>query len=183
MTACGQCHHLLTVGAIPVIDQRKAKANPKNMADGEIRGNLYVTAKELKVNLAGGAAIETPNLLVIDGESVLSARLSPDDGRVLISATINNQAGAQVAKLIDNEWSMLPGAVWDFEVYPRHATIRTGHGEIAFGVDTRDDSVSMRGKWFFDGLPVDFSPTHANINGSIVRAYTCMFSQNYISVS
>ena len=183
MTACGQCHHLLTVKAIPVNDQRKAKANPKNIVDRDIKGKLYVTSSELVVKLGSGTAIATSNLLVIKNDIILSARLSKDDGRVLISAIIMDRVGSTIARLVDNEWSMLPGAVWDFEAYPRHATIRTGHGEIAYAVDTRNDEVLMQGKWFFAGYPVDFSPTHANVMGVTLKAFTSRYGQNYITLN
>lgn len=157
MVVCGQCHHLLTVGAIPDEDQRGAKENPRNIVDGLIKGRLYVTSKELTVMLGGGSATETPCLLEIKKKSIISVRLSPLNGRVLISAEIQDSSGQAIANLIDNDWSMLPGAVWDFESYPLHATVRTGPGNIAFSVEARNDIVSMQGKWHISGQPLEFT--------------------------
>lgn len=183
MTACGQCHHLLTVGAIPVSDQREAKSRPKNIVDREVKGKLFVTSNELSVRLCGGLAVETPNLLVVKGNTILSARLSKDDGRVLISACIMDKSGGVIGTLIDNDWNMQPEAVWDFEAHPLNATIRTNHGQIAFAVDTRNDEVAMRGKWYFGGLPVEFSPTHANVMGNKVKVFAARYNLVFIAVA
>lgn len=182
MVVCGSCHHLLTVGAIEVVDQRRAKAKPKNVVDDEVRGKLYVNSKELKVHLGGGTATETPCLLQVAGKSLLSARLAPDDGRVLVSASIIDREGKQIARLSDNEWNMLPGAIWDFEVYPRSATIRTGSGEIAFGVDARHDVITMRGKWFYQGFPLEFTPDKAIIMTNTFHGFTGSYNQVHIAV-
>jgi hypothetical protein len=183
MVACGQCHHLLTVGAIPVDDQRKAKAKPKNIVDGHVKGNLYVTSKELTVQIAGGTAKETPVLLRVSGENVLSARLSKEDGRVLVSAIISDSSGERIATLTDNEWEMKPGAVWDFEVYPRSATIRTSRGDIAFGVDARNDMVAMQGKWYCNGQPLIFTPQSALARGNTMSGIIGAYNGTHIGVS
>ena len=180
MVVCGQCHHLLTVGAIPDEDQRNAKAKPKNIVDGNLSGQLYVTSKELRVDLAGGYALETPQLLIIDQQTILQARVSPENGRVLISAIIQDQSGSNIAQLLDNEWSMLPGAVWDFECYPKHAAIRNAPGDVAFVVNAREDRISMHGKWYFRGSPIEFTPKLGKWKGHSFTAMNVEHCQIYV---
>ena len=182
MTLCAQCHHLCTVEAIPISDQRTAKSRPKNIVDNELKGRLWVTSRELRVNLAGGTAIETPNLLQIAGETVLGARLDQDTGRVLISAQIRAPDGKLLAKIVDNEWSMRPDSVWDFEVFPRHATVRLGPADIAFSVDTRGDSVNLQGKWFHNGHKIEFSQSKATIGNNQLVGFNVAHCNVMISV-
>lgn len=171
MVLCGQCHPLCTVNAIPQSDQRALKARPKNIVDNLVRGMLFVNTSELSVNLAGGKAIETPNLLVLSGQKVLSAKRDSEHGRVLISASIHDQTGNVVASLIDNEWSMIPNAMWDFETYPLHSTIRLAPREIAFAVDVRNDEVNLRGKWFHRGSVIEFTPTRAIVGTNTIQSF------------
>ena len=183
MVLCGQCHPLCTVGALTVVDQRKAKLRPKNIVDNELKGKLWVTTQELRVQLAGGTAIDTPTLLSLGGSSVLAARLDQADGRVLISAKIHGPEGDVIAELSDNEWSMKPDSVWDFEAFPRHATIRKNPSDIAFAVDTRGDVVNLRGKWFHNRLSVEFSPTEGRVGTNQFRGFTSVKNNTMIAVA
>ena len=168
MVLCGQCHPLCTVDAIPQVDQRALKARPKNIVDNLVRGMLFVNTRELSVNIAGGKATETPNLLTLSGKPVLSARRDSEEGRVLISASIYDRDGNSIGRLNDNEWSMIPGAVWDFECYPLHSTIRLAPRDIAFVVDVRNDEVYLQGKWFHQGQRIEFTPTKGRIGTSVI---------------
>ena len=162
MALCGQCHPLCTVGALTEIDQRKLKSRPKNIVDNLMRGQLFVNSTQLTVNMCGGQMMEVPQLLVIGSETVVGARLGVD-GRVLISANIHDASGRTVARLQDNEWSMVPGDVWDFEVHALNAAVRQGPGNIAFAVNVRNDQINLRGKWFIRGMRIEFTPTEGSI--------------------
>ncbi len=163
MVLCGQCHHLCTVGAITEAAQRAHKSRPKNIVDNLVRGQLFVNVGELAVNLGGGRAVETPRLLVLSDETVLGAKLDKQDGRVLLSANIHDRSGQVIAKLEDNEWTMEPGNVWDFEVFPLHAKVRLNPRDIVFAIDVRNDEIDVQGRWFHQGQNIDFTPTMARI--------------------
>lgn len=182
MVLCGQCHPLCTVNAIPQSDQRAFKARPKNIVDQLARGMLFVNTSELSVNLAGGKAVETPNLLSLSGTTVLSAKRDAEHGRVLISASIHDQFGNVVAILCDNEWSMDPSGVWDFETYPLHSTIRLAPRDIAFAVDVRNDEVNLRGKWFHQGSAIEFTPTQGSIGTNTIRGFNVSHCGTMIAV-
>jgi hypothetical protein len=163
MALCGQCHPLCTVGALTETDQRKLKSRPKNIVDNLLRGHLFVNATELAVNLCGGRMIEVPRLLVVGTETIIGARLDDGDGRVLISALVHDSSGRAIARLQDNEWSMAPGDVWDFDVHALQATVRQGPRDIAFAVDVRNDEINLRGKWFHRGSRIEFTPTEGRL--------------------
>ena len=165
MAACGSCHPLFTVGAITESEQRQYKSRPKNILDKELRGKLYVTTSELRIRLGGAISLETPKLITLGGKTVLEVRRNPEDGRMLVSAEIQSRDGGVIGQLIDNEWSMAPEGVWDFECFPRNATIRQGLGDISFQVDARDDPTELRGKWYHNGREIDFGPEYCKIEG------------------
>jgi hypothetical protein len=167
MVLCDNCHRLCTVEALQESQQRALKARPKNIVDQMIHGQLFINSNRLIVNIAGGQAINTPRLLTLSGEVVLAARLSETDGRVLLSAKIHDHEGKKIAELLDNEWSMVPADVWDFECYPRHAKIRKDRADISFVVDVRtDDQVSLQGKWYHNGMELKFTQSDAQIGAN-----------------
>ena len=159
------------------------KSKPKNVVDGTIRGMLFVNTTNLVIHLAGGVATNTPNLLVISGLPVMSARLDATNGRVLLSALIHDKSGNVIAKLEDNEWSVAPAEIWDFEAYPLHASIRHGPGDIAFAVDVRDDAVQLRGKWHYNGRDIDFNADRACVGGVTYRGNNTVNCGGYLGIS
>ncbi|WP_147307917.1 HNH endonuclease [Fulvimarina endophytica] len=183
MVLCGQCHHLCTVGAITQSDQRKIKAKPRNIVDDLVRGMLYVNTQNLSVNLAGGKAVETPNLINLSGVTVLSAKRDEEHGRILISAMIHDKSGNVVATLRENEWSMAPNAVWDFETYPLHSKIRLAPYDIAFAVDVRNEELNLQGKWFHKGIEINFSPSKATIGSNVIKSLNAWHCNTMLSVS
>jgi ferredoxin len=182
MVLCGNCHYLCTVGAITENEQRTYKARPRNIIDNQVRGQLYVNKRELVVNLAGGQAVETPKLLTLSGEPVLSARLDPEHGRVLISAQIHGKDGQIIGQLHDNEWSMAPKLVWDFDARPLYATIRLKAQQIAFSIDVRNDEINLNGKWFHKGTRIEFSPSGAQIGTTRIQSMNTYSCGGFISI-
>lgn len=165
MALCSNCHSLCTAGAITTIEQRRIKARPINIIDDILRGRLYVNTADLTVRLAGGVAINTPHLLTIGGERLLSVEMEEETGRVLVSAIVQDEARNTVGWIEKNEWLIRPSTIWDLEIKPRSAAIRHERGGISFAVDTNDDSVSIRGRWFVRSQRFTFSETKAEMSG------------------
>ena len=162
MAVCPNHHYECTVNSISVNDQRSHKENPKNKKDGFARGVLAVNAQKLVVNIGGGKAINTPNLLDVgpmhSPVNLLKAEMS-EEGRVEISSLIHDSKGKEIARLVKNEWMISITEVWDFECRPLQAKVRKSKGNIAFYVDCRNDQVSLEGEWFHQGTQIKFSPS------------------------
>ena len=182
MAVCGQCHPLATVGAVSEAEQRKWKKRPKNIIDNEVRGKLWVTSRDLTVQMGSCCAVNTPTLIQFGKEPILKAILSPEDGRVLISATVQDNAGKMIAQIKDNEWVMSPSSVWDFEAHARHATIRTAFGKIAFTVDTRNDVVNMNGNWNYGGREIKFSPSDVYVGNARMSCFNSLNNEVFIAM-
>lgn len=181
MVLCPNCHDLCGTGAITQAEQRRLKALPRNVVENTLLGKLYVTSRDLRVGLAGGVAINTPALVNIGGTEVLGARLS-EDGRVLISSIIQDPNGGAVAQLINNEWSLAPSDVWDFEVHHRWAIVRSAPRQIAFRVDCRDDRVRLEGRWHHGGVPITFGAAQINIGTGVFYGYETHNCASFITI-
>ena len=179
MVLCSRCHDLCTVGALTEAEQRSAKARPKNVVDNELRGLLYVNSAECKVRLGGGMAVDTPDLINFRGTTMLGIERA-DDGRVLVSALIQNPEGEIVAQLARNEWILAPDALWDFDAKPRIATARSGPGAIAFEVDARGDTMSVRGTWWAGGAPVRFTEDRITFRQNQIMACNVVACRGFI---
>lgn len=182
MALCPNCHDLCTARALSESQQRSFKANPRNIAERRSLGRLYVTTNELRVELAGGLAINTPELLNVRGEVMLAVRLS-SDGRVLVSAIIHDQLGRSVGRLVDNEWLFDPNGVFDLKVAPRKATVRSARRKVSFEVESRNESIRVKGSWFVDGMPMTFSPTAATVGTNQIRCGTVSNARGFIRVN
>ena len=158
MTVCGNCHTLCTANAYSIEEQRAAKYQPKNITDDFTRGQLFTNNNDLIVHLAGGTAINTPSLLAVGDTDVVKVEKAPD-GRLLVSALVQNEDGQTIAHLHENEWSASHTEVWDFEAYPKRTIVRTAPRKISFEVDARNDEIELKGTWFLQGQKIDFTPT------------------------
>lgn len=183
MALCPNDHDLCTKGVISQQEQRESKRRPRNIADNLLRGILYVNSNDLRIELAGGLAINTPNLIVYREDiHILGAKRSTD-GRVLVSAIIQDRAGEVVAKLIENQWFALPDQIWDFECGADVATLRSAPREIAFKVDCRDNLVRLQGNWFLGQTRISFSPTECRVGGMVLQGFTVTNCENFLCIN
>ena len=166
MAVCGQCHYLLTVGAISETEQRNWKSRPKNVVDNCVLGTLYVTTEKLRVQFGSGLAVNTPSLLSIDENQDIVRIERSDDNRILVSAYIQDDNGDCVGIINKNEWQAVPEKIWDFETFPKRAIVRSAPRKISFEVDCRGEDIFLRGEWYFGGLRVSFSPSQCLVGGA-----------------
>lgn len=168
MAVCGQCHPLLTVGAVTQNEQRKWKRNPKNIVENLTKGRLYVTSEKLIVKLAGGVAINTPILLAYGPEKHILKIEKNAESQILVSAHVQSADGSVIAVVEKNEWIARPDEIWDFDAHPRWAKVRSGPGKISFAIDCRNEEIEVQGEWFLGGLRVSFSPSKCSVGGGSI---------------
>lgn len=181
MAVCGNCHHLCTTNAISEFEQRKHKINPKNIKDKQLRGLLYTNNNDLKVLLGGGSATNTPNLLSVKNKPILSAKKSID-GRILISAIIQNSNGQIIGQLINNEWLGNPMNIWDFEAYPKHVIVRSEANKITFSIDCRKNTVKLSGEWFLGDHKISFTPSKCKIGTNTLQGMAVKDCYSFINI-
>ena len=156
MVVCPNCHHLCTTDAISQREQRASKNRPKNVADGFVRGRLYVNNKEPFVWIGGGKAVNTPELIRVGGIPILRVIFDPKDGRALVSARMYDANGIPFAVVENNEWVVSIPKIWDLEVFPRSAKISEKPQEISLSVRTQDDGVRLTGVWNIGSERIEF---------------------------
>jgi hypothetical protein len=84
MILCPNHHDEITTGKVSQDEQREWKANPINIQEGYASGKLRIDREELAVNLGGNRFVETPVLLRINDEDIITVKHS-EQGRLLIS--------------------------------------------------------------------------------------------------
>lgn len=182
MMALCPTHHAIFGQALPPVDQRKAKARPKNVADGQVRGLLYVNSRELAVRLGGGLAVNTPNLLNLAGRDVLSARLDPNDGRLLVSAIIQDQYGIECGRIVDNEWAFQVDRIWDLDAAVQKAAVRSAPRAVQFAVDARKDELWLEGEWHSPLGLVSFGPKEVTVGTNVFRGNNTTNCAGYMAI-
>ena len=147
MIVCPNCHHEITTGKVSIEEQRRWKSHPSNIKAGKAFGLLRVEQRELAVALGGGMFIETPVLLRISGEDMVTMKRSID-GRLLVSITSYDENDELVFKIEDNEWITGSKLPWDLYAKWRHVTLRQKMRGIGLEVDAREEPVKVRGTFW-----------------------------------
>lgn len=108
---CGSCHERVTRGFLSKEAVKRAKNKPAAKRRGFSHGVLDASSRSLTVSIGSIVAEETPNLISIDGNSVLSITAPTEDGEPYgISALFTDDHGSPVLAMKNNEWRILGGA-------------------------------------------------------------------------
>jgi hypothetical protein len=182
MVLCPNCHDLCKPNVLNELEQRKLKARPKNIVDGKAKGLLFAMSNQLFARLGGGLAQNTPTLLRIAGEPVVTLKLNDDDGRVLVSSTIQNNLGETVGVIDDNEWQLNSTAVWDFESSPNSAAVRLKPADIAFEIKVVGAEIHLRGNWYFNKKKITFTPSEFSYAGTVAVGLNSRFCETHVSI-
>jgi hypothetical protein len=182
MVLCPNCHVLCTPNSLTELEQRKLKAKPKNIVDGKAKGRLFVTSNQLLARLGGGLAQNTPTLLRIAGEPVVTLKMDEEDGRVLVSSTIQNNLGETVGAISDNEWMIDIVEVWDFETSPNFAAIRLKPADLAFEIKIVGAEFHLRGNWYYKGKKISFTPSEFSYDGNVVKGLNSRFNSTHVNI-
>lgn len=172
MALCSNCHHLVTAGAVSEEEQRQLKNSPINVVNGLAEGILYSNETRLEVTFGGGLAINTPVLIQASGGREIVKIWRGHDSRILVDAEIQDSNGAMIAQVSENEWISDAETVWDCEAYPQRVIIRSEQRRIDFEIDCRRSPIEVRGKWYLDGVRIEFSPTRCLVGTTELTVLT-----------
>jgi len=142
---CPNDHVLANDGAIPVEQQREAKANPWNRQHGFANGLLYVNQTGTTLQL-GGSTFQSVagDLLRVDDETLIATALS-GKGTLLLSVRLFDESDRLIAEIVENEWISHKPLPWDIEFAPQRLHVREASRKIALAVDCKADPVVIRG--------------------------------------
>jgi hypothetical protein len=113
---CPTHHGLVTKGVLPKAQVADAVKSPaaKQAGYSKMDHPWFTGIPSLKIG--GGALVQgTPIPIKVRGESLLQFD-PPEEGSQIsrISASLRDSAGAQILKIVGNEWQVINGN-WDFE--------------------------------------------------------------------
>lgn len=170
MALCPIHHDQCTRNAVSEARQRAWQANPHNKRQGYVSGALLAGEQDCCALRAGGTLLvgEGP-LIQADGRPLLSLRLG-DDGDMLVSVELQDEAGEVLALIEDSEWISGDPSVFDLEAGYRRLTIRSAPRQIALDLNAGVVPALMRADLWVAGLLIRLSP-----NGLIVRGLPPLF--------
>lgn len=153
MVVCPTHHRLITNGSIDEATQRKAKAKPRNIKAGFAQGRLFIGDRALLLSV-GSARIEHWFAYAVD--DVLLLALTKDEaGRVEVTLRVHDEAGAEFAAIVKNQWVSRVGAQsCDVKFIGRRLNVRRFTGELALEVDASQapsHAVALRGALRYKG--------------------------------
>jgi hypothetical protein len=151
MALCPNHHVAANQGAIAVKDQRKAKTEPYNNAQGHVRGQLYVNQRDTHVNLGGHLFKSSAGVLLqVDSEPLISTALS-SDWRLLLDVRLYGQDDHLLAEIVENEWISHEPLPWDIDFGLQTLSVRSAARKIALGINARAEPVEIRGELWYRG--------------------------------
>jgi len=135
MLLCPLHHHKATVEAMLEPEQRSHKSSPFNITKGTVKGMLTVNQETPVINLGTCQLVGEGDFILIDGESLLSMRIS--EGRLQLSMKLYDESDSLVAEVRDNEWISGDPLPWDLESMFQWLRIRRKLRDIRLEIDAR----------------------------------------------
>jgi hypothetical protein len=127
---CPNHHAKKTKGTLSIETVKEANANPKAIQQRHAHEKFDLTSKEPVIVLGTAKFINTPKILVIDGEVLLAIEPGQDvDEPFLLSATLKDREGALTLSIVRNEWNT-PTDSWDCKAEGNKIEIRSAPGII-----------------------------------------------------
>jgi hypothetical protein len=145
MVLCPIHHHQCTVQALPVEEQRRAKANPFNRARGFADGQLVSSSRVIAVEAGSNQFVGSGFKFVVDEEPLLSLRADVA-GRLLLSVSLYDPDDGLLLLISDNEWISGDPLPWDIEYGYNMLTLRCAERRVSLEIDARSAPVTIGGE-------------------------------------
>ena len=150
MLLCPSHHDAATHNAMSIAAQRRYKAAPHNIQAGLAHGQLSTSQNYAAIAIGQSALVGDGAFFAIDGEELLRIGLD-DNGEILLSASLKDRDGREIATIVDNEWLSGDPSVWDMTSSWGRLKIWTGSRKIAFELVSRFHPVTVRADLWHNG--------------------------------
>ena len=144
MLLCPLHHDQATKGALTEKQQRQAKANPRNIADGLATGRLTVNQGYLAVAVGTVLMVGDGPLIAVDGETLVQTTLGTDSN-LLLSVRLFDSEDQLVAEVDANEWITGNPLPWDMESDYQVLRLRSAPYRISLDINAKGEPISLRG--------------------------------------
>ena len=155
MLLCPNHHREATEGAMLIDEQRNHRSNPINIERGFVDGLLKINQKTLGVSMGTVQIIGEGDLIVIDGDAIISSRLN--EGRLEISLKLYDKEDKLVAQIENNEWIFGDPLPWDLESKYQWIRIRRKLRDISFVLDARQYPINILADTWKNGYNLEIT--------------------------
>lgn len=145
---CNEHHREYDAGQYSRETIRKYKTQPNNVE--HVSHRFRIEGPQLVLKAGTNTYIDTPTILEIDGEKLLTMRM--EDGLIFISATFFSPNNEELVSIIENEWNLKVEDVWDVEYNLgkdiTRLTIRLGSRNILLQLELAHSEIRLRADIF-----------------------------------
>jgi hypothetical protein len=181
---CDRHHRERTNGLLPLEKVKAANESPFNFRSGlSTSYPIHYSGTTATVSI-GGNLFQSMVLnqvwkfspIIINGISPISFRL--EDEHLLFSLDAQDQAGACILRLSDNELQYSVGSAWDFQFVGRVFTIRSDFSDILleFELAVPNQLNLLRGSLFCQGVSINITPDSMKIGNWSGSNKNCIFT-------
>jgi len=170
MIFCPNHHREATEGAMLKKEQRQYKSNPYNIERGFVEGQLKINQKTPVVTMGSNQLIGEGDLIVVDGESLLS--ISINEGRLELSMTLYDENNNLVAEIKNNEWITGDNLPWDLESKYQWLRLRRKLRDIELEINAKKHPILVRADMWKNGQNIQLTPKSISLNGVAVKNFT-----------
>jgi 5-methylcytosine-specific restriction endonuclease McrA len=135
MVLCPLHHDQATKGAMPQVEQRKLKANPRNISDGFVKGRLAVKQDYCAADFGSVTVVGAGTFLRIGGEDIIGFHLG--EGNLEINLRIYSESDDLLLHIDRNEWISGDPLPWDIEADWQMLTLRERARRITVSLNAK----------------------------------------------
>lgn len=164
MTLCPNHHTMATQGAYQESDQRKHKANPRNIKKGLVKGRLFVNQGVPVVILGSVDLIGEGPIFTTGKKKIFSIKF--DNGSVLISLFLQSRESKVVCEILENEWLSEYPFPWDIDWRPKQLIIREEKGKINLNFNTKNQYLEIKGVFPYNDSSIHITSDMVLMSGA-----------------
>jgi len=159
---CPEHHSLKTRGLLSRETIARAKQNPAARHTGFSYGVFDVVGCHITLQLGNIQFEDTPIVLQVEGDELLSLRPPEETGGPLrVNALLLGGSGEKVLEIVDNEWRT-PVENWDIDITGSTFRIRSSQRKIEFilHVESNGRFAFRRFNLFHRGIKIELDARH-----------------------
>ena len=149
---CSNCHTLVHQGKIyaeELFQRRKGLSGEVDRSSGFLSLN-----KEYAFKLGGNTFINTPNIISLNGENLISIRTQHNN--LFISLRLYDKKRNLICWMEDNKWWVENEDIFDFTYSKNNFIVQSKEKEIYLQIDVEEDLINVSGNLYLNGYLLQF---------------------------
>jgi hypothetical protein len=176
MLLCPLHHDEATSKAMTLDEQLYFKANPLNVKNKAVNGILKINHRYPVITIGSVDVIGECSFFVVTNESLLSLNIENTGGydnsdRLTISLKLYDKDDHLLVDIQNNEWLSGNPKPWDIIAKWQYLKISRKLRDVSIEIDTRDDSIILKGELWRRGQHVRLGDGISIIDGIINESH------------